>query len=96
MLESKFQAQLIKDIKLRFPDSIVLKNDCNYIQGMPDLTVLYRNHWAFLECKQAGKASHRPNQDYYISRANEMSYGAFVSPENVGDVLNEMARAFES
>ena len=41
MLESKFQAGLIKELKERFPGCMVLKNDPNYIQGIPDLTVLY-------------------------------------------------------
>ena len=41
MKESAFQAKLIREIKKRFPGAIVLKNDPNYIQGFPDLTVLY-------------------------------------------------------
>ena len=38
--ESKFQAGLIKELKQRFPGSIVFKNDPNYIQGVPDLLIL--------------------------------------------------------
>ena len=41
--ENKFQAKLIKDIESRFPGCIVIKNDANYIQGIPDLTVLYED-----------------------------------------------------
>ena len=39
MLENKFQAKLIKEIKEEFPGCIVLKNDPTYIQGVPDLLV---------------------------------------------------------
>lgn len=42
--ENKFQADLVKEIKKRFPGAIVLKNDANYLQGIPDLTVLW-NRW---------------------------------------------------
>ena len=47
--ESKFQKGLIDDLKNRFPGCMVLKNDANYIQGIPDLMVLYKDHWAALE-----------------------------------------------
>lgn len=93
--ENKFQADLIKKIKERFEGAIVLKNDSSYKQGIPDLTVLYRNKWAALECKKDEKASHRPNQDYYISKMNEMSFARFISPENEEDILNEMDQAFK-
>lgn len=52
MIESKFQAELIKELKTIFPGCVVIKNDCNYIQGIPDLTVLYQDKWAVLECKK--------------------------------------------
>ena len=68
--ERKFQAALITEIKSRFPGSMVLKNDANYIQGIPDLTVLYNEHWATLECKQDAGASHQPNQDHYVEKMN--------------------------
>ncbi len=96
MLERNFQANLIKDIKERFPGCIVLKNDPNYIQGFPDLTVFYEDHWALLETKRSKGASHRPNQDYYIDRGNEMSFARFISPENKEEVLNELQQAFQS
>lgn len=94
--ENKFQADLIKEIKDRFNGCVVMKNDPNYIQGIPDLTVLYKDHWAALECKDEAKASHQPNQDYYISKMNDMSYASFIYPENKEDVLNEMEQAFQS
>lgn len=96
MRENKFQSGLIKEIKARFPKCIVLKNDANYIQGFPDLTILCGPHWATLECKRKADAHQQPNQAYYVDRLNQMSYSAFVSPENKEEVLNELQRTFES
>ena len=95
MKESAFQAKLIWEIKKRFPGAIVLKNDANYIQGFPDLTVLYKDRWAVLEIKQSEKASHQPNQDFYILQADKMSVGRFVYPENMMEVLDDLARSFQ-
>ena len=94
--ENKFQAELIRKIKDRFTGSIVLKNDSSYKQGIPDLTVLYKNKWAALECKKKDKASHRPNQDYYISKMDEMSFARFIYPQNAKEVLDELERSFET
>lgn len=91
--ENSFQASLIRELKHMFPDCIVLKNDPNYIQGMPDLMILYRDRWAALECKRSLKASTRPNQRYYVSLMNDMSYASFISPENKEEVLNELQQA---
>lgn len=93
--ENKFQAELIKDLKTRFPGCMVLKNDPDYIQGIPDLMVLKDDKWVALEVKKEQKASHRPNQDYYISKMNAMSYAAFISPENKEEILNAVQKTFE-
>ena len=93
MLESKFQKLLIDEIKTILPGSIILKNDPNYIQGMPDLTVFHGNKWATLEVKKSETASHQPNQDYYVDIMNKMSFSAFVYPENKEEVLNDLERA---
>ena len=95
MLESKFQANLIKELKDRFPGCIVLKNDANYLQGVPDLSIFYKDKWAWLETKRSRNASHRPNQDYYISHGDEMSFARFISPENKQEVLDELQQAFQ-
>ena len=92
--ENKYQPKLIKKLKEQFPGCIVLKNDPNYIQGIPDLTVLYKDHWALLECKREEEARKQPNQPYYISKAKQMSYGAFVYPENEEEVLRDLQQAF--
>lgn len=92
--ENAFQAALIKELKTLFPGCIILKNDPNYIQGFPDLTILYNDRWAVLECKKSMSASKRPNQEYYIDLLGEMSYAAFICPENREDVLDELQQAF--
>lgn len=94
--ESAFQKGLIDDLKKRFPGCMVLKNDPNYIQGIPDLLVLYEGRWAALECKKAKQASHQPNQDYYVERMNEMSFSRFVYPENKENILDELQQSFQS
>lgn len=94
--ENSFQAQLIKDLKILFPGCIVLKNDANYIQGIPDLLILFNDRWAMLECKRTEKASHRPNQEYYVNLLGKMSYAAFIYPENREDILNELQQALRS
>ena len=94
MKESQFQAELIKDIKKRFPGCVVLKNDPEYIQGFPDLTVFYNKHWAALECKRSSNSPHQPNQDFYISYLNNMSFARFISPENKEEVLSDLQSAF--
>lgn len=96
MVESAFQHNLIKEIKQMFPGSIILKNDSSYIQGIPDLLILYRDKWAMLECKKSCNSPHQPNQDYYIDILNNMSFASFVYPENKEEVLNGIQRSFEA
>ena len=90
MNENKFQANLIREIQTRFPGCIVMKNDSSYIQGIPDLLILYKDRWASLEVKKDEKASHRPNQDYYVQKMNEMSFSKFVYPENRKGIMYEL------
>ena len=94
--ESQFQARLIKKLKTLFPGCVVLKNDANYIQGIPDLIILWRNKWAILECKRESEAHKQPNQEYYINWGNESSFGRFISPENEEEVLNDLQQAFRA
>ena len=96
MRENKFQGDLIKELKKMFPGCIVLKNDPNYIQGIPDLLILYGKRWAALECKKSETASARPNQAYYVKRMNKMSFSRFIFPENKEEVLRELQSAFKS
>lgn len=93
MRESQFQAQLIKKLNKMLPGIIVLKNDPNYIQGIPDLILLYNNRWAALEVKRGATASVRPNQAHYVRTMYAMSYAAFIYPENESEILNEVQQS---
>ena len=95
MLERDFQKGLIRELKQLFPGCVIMKNDANYIQGIPDLVILYGKKWAALELKKSKKASHRPNQEYYVEKFNNMSYSAFVYPENKEEILNELEQALQ-
>lgn len=98
-LESNFQASLKKELRARYPGCFVLKNDPAMNQGIPDLTILYKNKWACLEVKKSeavakSKSGKRPNQEPKIDILNSMSYATFIYPENKEDVLNELDRTF--
>lgn len=93
MRESTFQAAVIRELKSRLPGCIVLKNDPNYIQGFPDLLVLYGTRWGALECKVSMNSRIQPNQDYYVDALDEMSYASFICPDNKEDVLDEIQLA---
>lgn len=93
-LESKFQSEIIRELKELFPGCIVLKNDSSYIQGVPDLSILYKDKWAALEIKKSKDAKKQPNQEYYVGKMNEMSFSRFIFPENKEEVLNELQQTF--
>ena len=92
--ENKYQSELIKKISTLFPQSMILKNDPNYIQGVPDLLVLCDERWAMLEVKASCQASHRPNQEYYIKKLECMGFARFVYPENEEEVLRDLNQYF--
>lgn len=96
MLESAYQARLIRRLEQRFPGCMILKNDSSYRQGIPDLTLFHDNHWAMLEVKSSAKAPREPNQDYYIRLFDAMSFAAFIYPENEEEVLDAIQRSFNS
>ena len=89
-LESEFQANLIKELRDLFPGCVVLKNDPNYIQGIPDLLILFRKNWAALEVKRSASEPYRPNQEYYLDMLNKMAYSATIFPENKKAILDEL------
>lgn len=94
-LESKFQKEVIDEIKARFPGCIALKNDSSYIQGFPDWTIFYEDKWAVLEMKRERGASKQPNQEYYVESLDKMSFSRFVYPENKDEVLDELDMLFK-
>lgn len=95
MRESKYQAGLIKRLRVRFPGCVILKNDPGYLQGVPDLIILFNKHWAMLEVKKSADAPARPNQPYYVHMLKSMSYAAFIYPSNESEILSELEQAFE-
>lgn len=96
MLESEYQAKLIKKLRDLFPGCMVLKNDPSYKQGIPDLVILYRDRWAMLEAKANENSPYRSNQPYYVDLLNEMSFAAFIYPSNEQEILRALQRSFET
>lgn len=94
MKESKFQSDLIKSIKNMFPGCVVMKTDPTYIQGIPDLLILFGDKWCSLEVKKSATAKRQPNQDYYVDLFNKLSFSRFIFPENKDEVLKELTKFF--
>lgn len=95
-IERMFQPDLIKELKTMFEGCLVTKLDTSYIQGLPDLLILYKDKWAILECKRSAHEAKRPNQDFYVNKFNRMSFSRFIYPENKEEVLRELQQAFKS
>jgi len=95
--ESDFQRKLIEELEQRFPGCIVVKNDPTYIQGIPDLTMLYKDTWVSFECKRSEKElkKPRPNQGYWINYMKDKMGGLsfFIYPEIKEAVLDEVQQA---
>jgi hypothetical protein len=94
--ESEFQSRLIKKLHKLFPGCVILKNDSEYVQGIPDLLVLFRDKWAMLEVKASRDSPNQPNQAWYIDLLNSMSFAAFIWPDNEEEILDALQRAFQS
>lgn len=93
MLEREYQALLINKIEELLPGCIVLKNNPNWMQGVPDLSVFYGNRWALLEVKASATAKERPNQRYYVELYAQMTFCAFIYPENEEEVLRALQQS---
>lgn len=93
VLEREYQAELKKRIKKRFPGCLIVKQDEQQVQGILDLLILFNDRWAMLEVKRSADAPHRPNQDYYVQHFGQMSFAAFIYPENEEEVLNDLQQA---
>lgn len=94
MRENIYQLRLIRRIEKTFPGCVVIKNDPRHIQGIPDLLILFENQWAMLEVKTSADAPVEPNQLYYITLWNEMSYASFIYPENEERIFDELQLTF--
>jgi len=94
MLESTYQNKLIKKLEQLFPGCVIVKNDPSHKQGFPDLTIFYKDHWAVLEVKASAGAPQQPNQEYFVGTMGQMSFAAFIYPENEREVLSDLQSAF--
>ena len=94
MLERKYQAELIKKLRILFVGCVIVKNDSSYLQGIPDLLILWHDRWGMLEVKMDVDSPCQPNQEYYIDILDQMSFAAFICPENEEEVLNALQSAF--
>lgn len=94
--ENKYQQGLIQRIRQCLPDCFILKNDPNYLQGVPDLLVLYGDRWVMLEVKASLLAPIRPNQVFYVEKLNNMGLARFVYPENEEAILKEIVAYLRS
>ncbi len=88
--EAAYQTKLIKKLERLFPGCHILKNDPRVTQGIPDLLILIGNQWAMLEVKISHNAPQQPNQEYFVEQFGEMSFAAFICPENEDQVLNDL------
>lgn len=96
MTEAQYQKKVIDKLEQIFPGCVVIKNDPSYQQGIPDWTILFGNCWGMLEIKKSLRARRQPNQQYYVDMFRNMSFAAFICPENEEEVLDELQAAFAS
>lgn len=96
MREGKFQANLVKKLKELFPGCVIQRNDPRDIQGIPDLTIFWGPCYALLEVKESAEAPEQPNQRYYVEQFADMSFAAFIYPENEEEVLDALQHAFST
>lgn len=85
---------MIQRLRRSFPSALILKNDAQYLQGVPDLLILDYGVWAALEVKRALDSEIQPNQRHYVELMNEMSFAAFISPENEEEVFDALEVTF--
>ena len=96
MREVEYQGKLVKKIKELLPGCVIFKGNAAESQGVPDLTILYKHRWAMLEVKTSATAPQQPNQDYWVEYYDDMSYAAFIYPENEEQILDELQRTLRS
>ena len=97
MLENKWVTKVLKPrLSELLPGCVILKNDPNMKQGIPDITILYHGNYAVLEVKKSKNATHRPNQDWYIEKFRDHFgvYANFVYPENLEEVMDDLEEYF--
>jgi hypothetical protein len=92
--ENDYQSALIQRLRAMFPGCFILKNDSRYVQGIPDLLLLFQDKWAAFEVKASNKAPYQANQQYYVELLNDMSFAARITPQNEAEVLHALQHSF--
>ena len=95
MNEGVFKSRVIEKLEEMFPGCEIFSPGPSGRQGVPDLVILWRSFWASLEFKKSVTARKQPNQDYYIDKLDQMSFAAFIYPENEEEVLCALEQAFK-
>lgn len=91
--EAAYQRNLISKLKRMLPGCHIVPNDPQRNQGIPDLLILFRDRWGMLEIKLSETAPERPNQHHHVCAFNDMSYAAFIYPENEEEILSDLQHA---
>lgn len=93
MNETQYRRKLVRKIEQMFPGCMVILNDPQTRQGIPDLLILFEGFWAALEVKIDSKANVQPNQAHYVDRMRKMSFASFINPATERVVLDELQHA---
>lgn len=95
-LESAFKSKLRKELEQMFPGCVILKNDAEFQNGVPDMLILWRHKWAMLETKKKkpSPSDFEPNQEWWIEKFHGMSFAACIYPENKEEVISALQSAF--
>lgn len=91
--EAAYQRKLINTLKKLLPGCHIVPNDPQRNQGVPDLLILFRDRWAMLEIKLSETAPAQANQHHHVCAFNDMSYAAFIYPENEEEILRDLQLA---
>lgn len=96
--ESSYQEYLIPKIYECLPgrkiiDTIVIITDPVYTQGIPDLLVLHRGKWAFLEVKLTERSKMQPNQQWWLDNWGKWTFTAIIHPGNEEEVLRALQQS---
>lgn len=93
--ETVYQRGLITRLERMLPGCVILKNDPRQLQGVPDLLILYKKWWGALEVK-LDSGREEPNQAYYVTMMDKMSFASFISPSTEAEVLRAIQRSIRT
>ena len=91
--EGRFKDEVLDELDALLPGCFILWGNSRMRQGVPDILVLWGGRWGMLEVKASANSKKQPNQDYYVDLFDEMSFAAFIYPENKEEVLSALQSA---